>query len=50
MLYKKMLTSAKLKGPSYWKVYTLKLDMCVYLRVKFKVSFMYLVMNKIEGP
>ena len=33
-----MLTSAKLRGPWYHKVYFLKLHMCVYLRTKFQVS------------
>ena len=33
-----MLTSAKLRGPRYYKVYFLKLNMGVYLRVKFEVS------------
>ena len=32
----KMLTSAKLRGPWYWKVYFLELNMCVYLRTKFR--------------
>ena len=33
-----MLTSAKLRGPWYEKVYFLKLHMSVYLRAKFQVS------------
>ena len=35
---KKMLTSARLMGPWYKKVYFLKLHMIVYLRAKFQVS------------
>ena len=35
---KEMLTSAKLKGSWYYKVYFLKLHMCAYLRTKFLVS------------
>ena len=33
-----MLTSTKLRGPWYNKVYFLKLHMCVYLRAKSEVS------------
>ena len=33
-----MLTSAKLRGSWYQKVYFLKLNMCVYLRTKFQAS------------
>ena len=33
-----MLTSAKLRGPWYKKVYFLKLNLRVYLRAKFQVS------------
>ena len=29
---KKMLTSAKLRGPWYWKVYLLKLNVCTYIQ------------------
>ena len=35
---KKRLTSAKLRGPYYWKVYFLKVFMSVYLLAKFQVS------------
>ena len=40
MLYffKKTLTWAKLRKPWYWKVLLLKLNMGVYLRIKFQVS------------
>ena len=34
----KMLTSANLKGFCYWKAYFLKLNIRLYLRVKFQVS------------
>ena len=34
----KMLTSANLKRFCYWKAHFLKLNICVYLRVKFQVS------------
>ena len=34
----KMLTSARLRGPWYKKVYFLKLHMIAYLRAKFQVS------------
>ena len=37
-LLKKILASAKLRGPWYWKVYFLKLHMCVNLLTKFQVS------------
>ena len=33
-----MLTSAKLMGFSYYKVYFMKLLMCVYVHAKFQVS------------
>ena len=36
-LQKQMLTSTKLKGSWYWKVYFLKINRCVNLRTKFKV-------------
>ena len=35
---KKMLTSAKMRWPSYQKVYFLELHMSAYLRAKFEVS------------
>ena len=31
-----MLTSTKLRWPLHWKVYFLKLHMCMYLRTKFR--------------
>ena len=37
-----MLTSAKLRGPWYQKLYFLKLHMNVYLRAKFQVSIISL--------
>ena len=46
---KKMLTSAKLSGPWYQKVYFLKLHMCVYLRTKFEVSSIILTSFKQRG-
>ena len=38
IFYKKILTSAKLRGSWYQKVYFLKLHMDLYLRTKFQVS------------
>ena len=34
----KLLTSAKLTGSRYFKVYLLKVHICVYLRARFQVS------------
>ena len=41
ILCKKMLTSAKFRGPWYQKMYFLKLNMCVCLHTKFQVSSKY---------
>ena len=38
---KKILTLAKLMGSLYWEVFFLKLNMCVYLPAKFKVSIKF---------
>ena len=38
LLLKKMLTSAKLRGPWYWNLYFLKPHICVYLHTKVEVS------------
>ena len=32
-----MLTSAKLRGPWYWKIYFLKVHMCLNIRIKFEI-------------
>ena len=45
-LHKKILTSAKLRGHLYEKVYFLKLNMCVFLHTKFQVSSMILTSCK----
>ena len=49
IFYKKILTSAKLRGRWYYKVYFLKLNMCEYLRAKFEVSSMILTSFRQEG-
>ena len=49
IFYEKILTSAKLRGFWYYKVYFLKLDMCEYLRAKFEVSSMILTSFRQEG-
>ena len=38
IFHKKILTSAKLGKPWYWKVYFLKPHICLYLRTTFHVS------------
>ena len=47
---KKMLTSAKLRGPRYYKVYFLKLSIGVYLRAKSEVSSIILTSFRLNEP
>ena len=47
---KKMLTSAKLREPWYWKVYFLKLHMCVSFLTEFQVSTIILTSFRICTP
>ena len=44
-LQKKMLTSAKLRKPRYWKVYFLKLHMCANLGTKFQVQVSSMILT-----